>query len=223
MQPSSLTEQPNTLTRQAVESMRQQGITHFVGLDLSGLDLSYMNFSQCNLGGVNLSKVNLRCTILLGVNLSRANLSGDDLSGVYLDGANLSWANLSKANLSGANLSKANLREANLSGANLSRAKFNQTQVWQSRGLDVGKLTPKQREGLRYEIMPMPDIKVIQHFTSNRFSLFVAVQNAVLTDIQVITGTADDQTSHSLPNDNKSNNAEQVNEDSEPKRIMLIV
>jgi uncharacterized protein YjbI with pentapeptide repeats len=73
-------------------------------MNLHGVDLSYMDFSQ-------------HCFFA-------SNLSDTDLSHTVFQGADLVNANLSHANLTGADFRGADLRGANLQGATVSRAIF---------------------------------------------------------------------------------------------------
>jgi uncharacterized protein YjbI with pentapeptide repeats len=124
-------------------------------VDLSGADLSEVDFSetslyQANLSGANLCKANFSTAILQEANLSGAslieanlkdkkfpktNLSGSDLSRANLSGAkfyrstNLNFANFKAANLSNSDLRELNLRNSNFSGANLSEANLSDTNL----------------------------------------------------------------------------------------------
>lgn len=124
-------------------------------LNLSGADLSGINFVFLNTGNNKLSGINLELTNLSGADLSRINLSGTkfsgtDLSGTKLGGADLSgvclvYANLHKAwlmeaDLSGADLRGADLRDACLFDTNLSDANLSGATVEWSGGLDMAKL-----------------------------------------------------------------------------------
>jgi Pentapeptide repeats (8 copies) len=95
--------------------------------DLSGADLSRVNFRFANLSRANLRRADLSGTILSKANLSRKNLSGQNLSN-----ANLSNANLSNANLSGANLQEASLQTAMLINAKLDSAKLTNARIWET-------------------------------------------------------------------------------------------
>ncbi|MBD2056125.1 pentapeptide repeat-containing protein [Oculatella sp. FACHB-28] len=87
-------------------------------------DLSRAYLFEADLSGFDLSHVNFSRVCLIGANLKRANLSGAELDGAYASGANLS-----EANLSGANLRSANLSEANLNGADLTSAQLEATDL----------------------------------------------------------------------------------------------
>lgn len=93
-------------------------------MQLAWIDLVAVNLTGTNLSGTNLFRTYLNGAYLRGANLSGAYLSGANLSEAYLRGANLSEAeffnvDLTRANLRGANLSGTDLREANLSGTDL--------------------------------------------------------------------------------------------------------
>jgi hypothetical protein len=77
------------------------------GVDLSGAEMEYANFSRSDLTGAMLAGANLT-----GADLSRADLSGANLSGANLTGADLSRAGLMGANLTGANLTGVNFERA---------------------------------------------------------------------------------------------------------------
>eukprot|EP01114_Cavostelium_apophysatum_P019305 TRINITY_DN6184_c0_g1_i3.p1 TRINITY_DN6184_c0_g1~~TRINITY_DN6184_c0_g1_i3.p1 ORF type:complete len:395 (+),score=71.00 TRINITY_DN6184_c0_g1_i3:79-1263(+) len=134
------------LTASPNVTLRCQGLS-LVGIDLSRLDLSTINFKMSNLCNANLERsnlsnsmlqeanlkgANLQSTILSGANLARADLECANLRGAnfehregvaaHLEGANLRSAILEDSNLSGANLRAANLRNCNLRNANLFRA-----------------------------------------------------------------------------------------------------
>ena len=64
---------------------------------------------------------------LSGANLSRVNFEGANLAGTILCDADLSYANLSRANLSGAKLQRANLGETIFKATVLDGAKFHHT------------------------------------------------------------------------------------------------
>jgi len=87
-------------------------------------DLSRAYLFEANLSGFNLSDVNFNRVCLIGANLKRANLNRANLSGAYA-----SSANLNEANLRGADLNSANLSEANLSGADLTDAQAEATDL----------------------------------------------------------------------------------------------
>jgi uncharacterized protein YjbI with pentapeptide repeats len=115
------------------------------GANLSGTNLSEVDFTNANLSGANLYGANLSHGFLTYANLSYINEGGLPVakpsrayanfsyinegglpeakpSGVNLSGANLGWANLGWANLSEADLTEANLLGANLLQTQLIRA-----------------------------------------------------------------------------------------------------
>jgi|GEM_PF-304600 len=94
----------------------------FVGIELSGEDLSDDMLIGVNFSHANLSNANLSCTEMSSANLSHADLSNADLKNIALSDVNLSNANLSHADLMGADLRGANLTEANFNQANLRAA-----------------------------------------------------------------------------------------------------
>ena len=107
--------------------------------NLSKADITYANLIGADLRGANLISADLRWANLLGANLGRAKLNeaiftwavGDraKLDGANLCGANLKGTRLNEADLTWANLINANLSKANLSGANLSGASFVETNL----------------------------------------------------------------------------------------------
>ena len=102
------------------------GEREFLYVDLSGGDLSSVDFGERSLRGVIYNKK---------IKFSNANLSNAFMHKVNLQGANLERANLFRANLLQANLSQANLRETNLIGADLSGADLRGADL---RGAKVG-------------------------------------------------------------------------------------
>jgi quinoprotein dehydrogenase-associated probable ABC transporter substrate-binding protein len=93
----------------------------FYAMNLSGLDLSGIDFKRANLAaavlngadlsGANLSRCNLTVSFAEGANLARADLRGAVMFSMQLQGANLKGANLSQARLIG-DLRRANLEQA---------------------------------------------------------------------------------------------------------------
>lgn len=108
------------------------------GLDLSGTDMAFVNFSQLDLTGTRFHGANLSRAIFTEATLKNADLSASLLYGANLSSANLEGANLSgafltvnpkdniatAANLAGAYLKNVNLSKAHLSGANFTNASF---------------------------------------------------------------------------------------------------
>src|SRR5438046_5310075 len=83
------------------------------GLDLSGIDFKGANLAaavlnRSNLASANLSRCNLTVSFAEGTNLTNATLQGAMMFSMQLQGANLKGANLSGARLIG------DLRRANL-------------------------------------------------------------------------------------------------------------
>ena len=109
------------------------GEREFLYVDLSGGDLSSVDFderslrgviynkkvkfSNANLSNANVSSANLRNAFMQFVNLNNANLNNANLERTLLEGANLKGANLKGANLCSTNLAGADLTNADLSGA----------------------------------------------------------------------------------------------------------
>src|SRR5712691_6325055 len=86
------------------------------GLDLSGIDFKGANLTaavlnRSNLTGANLSRCNLTVSFAEGTNLTNADLRGAMMFSMQLQGANLKGANLSGARLIG-DLRRANLEQA---------------------------------------------------------------------------------------------------------------
>jgi len=61
----------------------------FVGVDISGKDLSHKDLTKADLTGANLIRADLTKAELTGANLIRANLNGADLTFANLKGANM--------------------------------------------------------------------------------------------------------------------------------------
>jgi uncharacterized protein YjbI with pentapeptide repeats len=107
----------------------------FVGVNLSGIDLSGANLANSNFRGAILTDADLS-----GANLAGSSLRGADLSGAYLEGANLTQVDFRKASLAltnmiGADLTGANLHGTALNNANWSRANLNLAQIGDNAGL----------------------------------------------------------------------------------------
>ena len=113
------------------------GEREFLYVDLSGGDLSSVDFGERSLRGViynkkikfsnaNLSSANLRNAFMQFVNLNNANLNNANLERTLLKGANLKGANLCSTNLAGADLTNADLSGATW-GFNPKDAIFNNT------------------------------------------------------------------------------------------------
>lgn len=109
------------------------GEREFLYIDLSGADLSKVDFGErrlrnityierikfiyANFTNANLSGANFQGAFMEFINLTNANLSGANLENAQLAGANLRDANLKNANLCGTNFAGADLTNADLSGA----------------------------------------------------------------------------------------------------------
>ncbi len=119
--------------------------TNVSGLDLSGVDFKeknttgtifkHANLSNTDWSGKNMQNNNLTRANLSGANLSntnlsgnstarRANFNGSNLSGANGAGGNFELANFREANMQNSDFSNSNLRGANLSGANVEGANF---------------------------------------------------------------------------------------------------
>lgn len=88
-------------------------------LDLSGLDLRYLNLTDADFTGSNIAGADLRFSDLSGAQFIRANLRR----------ARLSVTNLRDANLHGADLGGATLRYTDLSSAYLYRTELRNTDL----------------------------------------------------------------------------------------------
>lgn len=93
-------------------------------VNLSGLDLSGLDFKRANLTGSWLAGVRLVGANLFTSDLTDAVLPDADLSRANLDGTVLRRTNLQRANLEGASLFATILEGADLSGANLSNTRI---------------------------------------------------------------------------------------------------
>lgn len=124
--------------------------------DLSGIDLSGMNFADADLHKANLTHVDLREAILIRANLREADLGGtyriiewtkengtisearyhlhggSNLEEADLTDADLTKANLNHSRIQRANLTRANLTEADLGGAYLNRANLTEANLTQA-------------------------------------------------------------------------------------------
>ena len=95
---------------------------NFDELDLSGYDLSSVNFTDSVLTNANFSNTNLLDANLSGVTLSDANLSDASLTNINFSGATLENIDLTGLDLSGSDFSNAALTGIDLSDADLSNA-----------------------------------------------------------------------------------------------------
>jgi uncharacterized protein YjbI with pentapeptide repeats len=133
--------------RRRGESFADLSRASFLGADLRGAMLDWVNLSRADLRGANLLAADLSKADLPLADLRMSDLRGADLRGADLRRGQLSEADLSDANLSDVDLSDANLggagfpapdpsvalrTEANLSRANLSRANLNQADLNQA-------------------------------------------------------------------------------------------
>ena len=112
---------PEPLTRQACQERLEKGIA-LDGEDLSGLDLSRLDFTGASCRGANFEGADLSGVIFKGADLSGAGLSGCCLSGLDLKGADLTEADASGADFSSADMTGAVLDDADLSGCNFKGA-----------------------------------------------------------------------------------------------------
>jgi uncharacterized protein YjbI with pentapeptide repeats len=114
-------------------------------VELSGADLSRLNFRGAILTDADLSEANLR----------NANFSGADLSGAYLESADLQYTDFHKAslalvNLIGTNLSHANLTQTNITNANLSSATLTETLFGDNAGMTDTLKESLQQRGAKF-------------------------------------------------------------------------
>lgn len=85
--------------------------------DLTGADLSGLDLTEVNFFAAFLNDTNLAYTILHGANLSGADLGDANLTGAYLNCADLMATNFSGADLRGADLSQADMEMSKLQNA----------------------------------------------------------------------------------------------------------
>ena len=107
------------MDRNDLQQRYSKGRKNFADLNLSGLDLSYLQMPCADLSNSNLSGTKLTSANLEVANLSRVNLENADLKWINIVRANLNRANLRGVNMSNLDLGMANLEEANLEGASL--------------------------------------------------------------------------------------------------------
>lgn len=91
----------------------QNGQSNCAWCDLSGANLSNMNFAGADLSGADLTEADLsgadlRNADLTGTDLTAAVLNGTDFTGVDFKGADLDQVDLTRAVLVGAKLEQAN-------------------------------------------------------------------------------------------------------------------
>jgi len=89
------------------------------GADLSGQDVTNIDFSFANLRDAILSEIEAEFVMFVDSDFTRATLDSANLSFAYFNFATLTEASLVNANLQGAELSEAEMRFTNLDGANL--------------------------------------------------------------------------------------------------------
>jgi len=89
------------------------------GADLSGQDLTDIDFSFANLRNAILSEIEAELVMFVNSDFTGANLDSANLSFAYFNFATLTEASLVNANLQGAELSEAEMRFTDLAGANL--------------------------------------------------------------------------------------------------------
>lgn len=97
---------------------------NIANVNLSGEDLSGIDFQAVNLGGANFHEANLSKANLSGANLIRAELRGANLTRANLEECNLSWATLSWSLLNGATFRDANLHGTIFSWASVIETDF---------------------------------------------------------------------------------------------------
>jgi uncharacterized protein YjbI with pentapeptide repeats len=93
-------------------------------LDLSGQDLSEIDFDHLNLSRAVLRDVDMRYCRCRGADFSGADLYGSNLRQASFDGSSLRGANLNGCSLQAASFEKADLTEAGLSDSDLTSADF---------------------------------------------------------------------------------------------------
>ena len=103
----------------------------FVGVHISGRDLSHKD-----LKGANLTVADLKGANLTGADLTGANLIGADLEDVKLDGAILCHTTMSDGKKVYSNCKNADLTGADLTGADLTGADLSQAKMKNIRNLD---------------------------------------------------------------------------------------
>jgi uncharacterized protein YjbI with pentapeptide repeats len=116
------------------DDLRQVLDRHRVWIESGGKDGARANLSGADLSGIDFGGAVLTSAKLIGANLSKAKLIAAELSGAYLSNADLrhaelNLANLTNARLTDANLSQAELHHANLSGAYLERVNLSGANV----------------------------------------------------------------------------------------------
>lgn len=98
------------------DELEQRMVEHLRWFESGGRLGRQISFGNFDLTGRDLSGLNFAAADLRNVVLVRANLSGAMLAAADLRGANLAMADLSNSDLRGADLSTAFLRETNLDG-----------------------------------------------------------------------------------------------------------
>lgn len=111
--------------KQAAASKLNVANQDWACLDLSGLKLDGMNFTNCLMEQVNFSGCSLVGVDFTGAILARCNFDGANMSNSILDEATVGGSSLKGSDLSGAHLretklSKCQLEDTNFTGANIS-------------------------------------------------------------------------------------------------------
>ena len=97
--------------------------------DLSGLDLTGMNFEGIDLRRANFSNANLSGANFSNSNLDSANFIDANLTNAIFKESDLLWAKFKRANLTGADFGGADLYQVDMSNAILNGAKMNAASV----------------------------------------------------------------------------------------------
>lgn len=137
----------------ATVSLKRGG--RLAGLDLRGIDFSWMDLSHFTFRGSDLRGAKFCRTILSGVEFNDANMEGADLQGAVMemDGpigfvhANLRRANLRGAGFTDVNFECCDLRRADFTGARLHDVCFWGAQLAGAKLLDVTAYDVRFDEG----------------------------------------------------------------------------
>lgn len=144
------------------------------GTDLTGADLSQIDFGGCSLAGVRLLRAKLNECNLAEVDLTAAQLGEADLTEAFLDnakleradfhGARLDGVTLDRASVDGADFSNAHGRGASFRGARGTSAQF-AGGCWERACFDEAQLpaadfTGAKLEGASFANAVMPEVRL---------------------------------------------------------------
>lgn len=124
-------------------------------LNLTGKDLSGLDFRERYLPSAILHKCNLTGAKMAGVNLNGSNLSNSDFTDADLTSADLTWAVMPKVTLRRTNLTKTNLTRAHVTKSTIDQVDLTHTKLYKA-NLSETELSSVT---LPEVVMVVPDIR----------------------------------------------------------------